>query len=678
MFKKFFALITILLISVSFFSTNVFADTTYQTNKKLLVVLVEFTEEPGTLDSYPNNKNSDGTYKYDGIIKNNDAYYSHLFFGDYGGTVRQYYRQVSDGKLDYMPAEETAGVSNDGIVRIRLPFAHPNEYLDNVTAGCLSYRAQDMIVEGLLTNDLFDSSVNFSTFDTNSDNAIPLDKIYNTADDELNIVFVLASGEVLPKTRAFCSMPYNAQLDNTTITGMFTFLNDTSSLGTICHEIAHLRGASDLYNMKGTNIIDETIMFNSNVSSYLDPYHKIKLGFVSPTIVESSGTYTVNSADPNNPGQYNVLKIPIRADYGKQEYFLVENRQFNGFDEALKLGRLYGGIAVWHIEENLNNSGMSRIRLEIAKKMEILPNGDGIEESFYYAGGTGSDTFGSSTLPCNSKNFSDKDGMVTITVNSPSSSSMSITVNKLNTPPQNFKASSEGLNTKLTWDPVDGASEYELKVDNNEFISVGSGTSYLLPYNQPDGQQEEESYTNKHSYIIRAKDVYGSTIESREIDTMGIRYGDVDRNGLVDNRDGAMLNDYLLGIKSFLTDTQMLAADVDGSGALDAYDSYLISSYTAGITNQFSVGQLKVITYGDVNGDGFVNLDDYAIVNANPDGPNGERRITDLVQRIAAQVSTSNPDGSSDISITFDAGCIKDYIDGKLMRFWVMTDPHSK
>jgi M6 family metalloprotease-like protein len=671
MLKKLSALITVLLVSIAF-STNVFADTTYEMNKKLLVILVEFTETtgtpeyPGSLDAYPDNVNSDGTLKYDGTIKNDDSYYSNLYFGTSGETVRNYYREVSNGKLDYSPVEETSGTSNDGIVRVKLPIPHPNQYSSE---GTLSYIALNSILDNLfdagVPSDLLDSSIDFSSLDTNGDNTVTLNGINN---DELNIAMVFASRSMNgPGTREFVQYSGDFNYDNKHMQGEIAFLNSYSSIFTICHEIAHLREAIDLYNIEGTNIGNLSLM--NTGFSHLDPYHKIKLGFVSPILVNSSGTYMVNSTDPNEPSSYNVLKIPIRADNDKVEYFLVENRRAVGFDSLILDSSPSGGIAVWHIEE-LSYGGLSKIRLEIANEKQVFPNGLAVYDRLYYNDGYGGKSvFGPATSPSNSKSFSGRDGMVTISVNGPSSSSMSVTVNMLTTPPQNFKISSEGLNTKLIWDSVDGASEYEVSVDKGGFFSVGSGTSYLLPYGHPN--------TNKHSYIIRAKDIYGDTIESSEIDTMGILFGDVDRNGEVNFSDISMLNDYIVGSRSFLTDTQMLAADVDGNGIIDDQDVQTIISYVGKTITQFPVGQLKVITYGDVNGDGAVTQSDYDIVYNNPDGPNGERNIVDLAQRIAANVGVSNYDGTNKIEL-FDALCIRDYINGSRPTFPAITDPNSK
>lgn len=104
-----------------------------------------------------------------------------------------------------------------------------------------------------------------------------------------------------------------------------------------------------------------------HVPAHLDPYCKIKLGYVTPTLVnEWDGDINSISAGGDN-SQYNVLEVRSKAD--SNQYFLIENRQLIGFDKGLeKLNQNFfetttetgkfstiefnGGIVIWHIDEN--------------------------------------------------------------------------------------------------------------------------------------------------------------------------------------------------------------------------------------------------------------------------------------------------------------------------------------
>ncbi|HEX9061606.1 MAG TPA: dockerin type I domain-containing protein [Clostridia bacterium] len=677
MFKKITSLITALLLSTTVFSSFAFAETTYQRSEKLLVVLVEFTETEETLKQYPNYVFGDGSDKYDGSIKKPDSYYSDRFFGTNGYTVRNYFREVSCGKLDYLPAEENGGTANDGIVRVKLPIPHPNDYItEGEASGILTDAAKSLILQNVYAqNGPLDNCVDFSKFDTDQTNGLDFIKGPN----ELNIVFVLASNVYGPHTREFYNrFTPTCSFDNKSLAEGIVFANadGTNTLSAICHEICHVNGAVDLYNMPATNISFESIMSTGCLYAYipphLDPYHKIALGFVDPIIVNSPGTYTVNSIDLSDPRKYNVLKIPIKSNYGEEEYFLVENRQPVGFDIGLFDPNTNSGIGIWHVK--MTNSTLSYIQLEIADTDHLLPDGNVSRNAFYSNGGTGRNTFGPETTPSNSRASNGMNSLITITVNSPSSSSMSVTVDMF-VPPSNFKAVAHETNTVLTWDPVVGAVEYEISIDKAPFFSVGSGTSYT------------SSLSGKHSYKVRAKNSSGSTAESKELDAIHILYGDVNRDGTITIEDLNALKNFLLNPSAlepgtFLTDSQKIAADVDGNENVDAIDLSVITAFTQGTISQFPAGKAKLITYGDVNGDGFVTQEDYTMVNNNLDSSSGEMKLTSLGQRIAAEVTGGAEiggyyNGCSKISIG-DALCIRDYLSGKQQSFWVMTDQNYK
>lgn len=74
-------------------------------------------------------------------------------------------------------------------------------------------------------------------------------------------------------------------------------------------------------------------------------WSKYKLGWVSPTIVSVSGTYSLGQACDN------ADMILISTGFPSGEYLLIENRQPCGFDAAMS----QGGLAIFHIDDNANN-----------------------------------------------------------------------------------------------------------------------------------------------------------------------------------------------------------------------------------------------------------------------------------------------------------------------------------
>lgn len=74
----------------------------------------------------------------------------------------------------------------------------------------------------------------------------------------------------------------------------------------------------------------------------MDPWSKIKLGWISPVVLNKSGVYTIEASF------FNGLAYKVQEGYPNGEYLLIENLQPLGFNIHLP----QGGLAVWHIDEN--------------------------------------------------------------------------------------------------------------------------------------------------------------------------------------------------------------------------------------------------------------------------------------------------------------------------------------
>lgn len=123
-------------------------------------------------------------------------------------------------------------------------------------------------------------------------------------------------------------------------------------IGTICHEYSHVLGLADLYDTdyeeSGGQSVHPgywSVMASGCYCNYgrtptgYSLYERYALGFVSPAVVDSAGTYSMRSLEDYNEG----YRINSAVD---DEYFLLENRRKSGWN-AYTAG---SGMLVWRVD----------------------------------------------------------------------------------------------------------------------------------------------------------------------------------------------------------------------------------------------------------------------------------------------------------------------------------------
>jgi len=384
-------------------------------SESVLVVLVEFQDR---------------------ALTTSDAYWSDLFFGTSGKTVRTYYNEVSGGQFDILPAAETAGTASDGIVRVQLQSTdhnagnHPDPY------GTFDDRNRLIVSDALYRTAAY---VQYGNYDTQA----PLGYI---TPPELHVVVVAAGYE---HGYAGDASPHPAvhghrwvlegtapapQVGGVYLCGWYGDNRDSgymqvgelhgdpggshaATIGEICHELGHDLGLIDLYDYTSAShgigahgLMGYGVWGTAASDTYLGqtPVHmcawsKEQLGFVTPTVATGCQEYTLwASGTPN----YSVVRINNTRD--PNQYFLVENRQLQGFDAGLYRwfsissgGAGGGGLAIWHVDMAVSGNGdwtHKQVDLEEANtasvgygELDYLTAGNpppeqGNRQHYYYAG----------------------------------------------------------------------------------------------------------------------------------------------------------------------------------------------------------------------------------------------------------------------------------------------------
>ncbi len=302
-----------------------------------------------------------------------DEYWANLCFGEGFGTLNDYYKYISNDRFYWIPAEETSGTKNDGVITVTVDAKHPGAMYDSGTTSA-GERAKALAAA--------DEFVDYSKYDKNKDGQIDF--------TELSIVFIYGGYEVSYnakssyqysyQTHAHVShMSYTNTHDGVKLWSDLPYVRmgeyaggskQWSQMGKLAHELGHVLNAKDLYtNSEGWigGCGELSLMgggsggMNKGDSSptVLDPYYKVLYGFADETVAKSgTNEYTLYSHE-STKGEFNV----IRVNYpNSNEYLLIENRSHStdGYDNNTlnddDNGNSMQGILIWHIDQGIVNS----------------------------------------------------------------------------------------------------------------------------------------------------------------------------------------------------------------------------------------------------------------------------------------------------------------------------------
>ncbi len=174
-----------------------------------------------------------------------------------------------------------------------------------------------------------------------------------------------------------------------------------ATVGVYCHEFGHNLGLPDLYDTDGSSqgIGNWGLMGSSawlgggKKPGGLSAWSKVKLGWQVPVEITTNGTYLLN------PAAGNEEIFLIDPGEGK-EYFLLENRQKSGVDQALP----GAGLAIWHIDDaRFTNSfeNHKRVDVEEADGLNGLDGSSRGDAGDLYPGTSGNTAFNAVSNPNN-------------------------------------------------------------------------------------------------------------------------------------------------------------------------------------------------------------------------------------------------------------------------------------
>jgi M6 family metalloprotease-like protein len=205
----------------------------------LLVILVEFN---------------------DIAIKNSEARWNNQIFGSSGKTVNNYYKEASNNKFFFTPANDYgSGTANNGVVKVKLNQNHPNTAGDDDLTHLNRKLAADALIAA-------NSQIDVSAYDKNGDHFI--------SSDELHIMTVIAGQDAayddpgnIPSVWGHYSTLANSEaptLDGVKVLsydgfGAYTQFGENqgdhqATIGIIVHELGHDLDLPDLYDVSPSKV----------------------------------------------------------------------------------------------------------------------------------------------------------------------------------------------------------------------------------------------------------------------------------------------------------------------------------------------------------------------------------------------------------------------------------------
>ncbi|EIP0119359.1 M6 family metalloprotease domain-containing protein [Vibrio alginolyticus] len=312
-------------------------------------------------------------------------------FNTNGQSVVDYFDKNSQGKFKVVPALESYGTANDGVIDVTVAQSHPNCHSSSTDKTCTA-KLNAVFTEAYQKLDPY---FNLSAYDSNQNGTVE--------PSELSVMFIFAGGD---RSTGVLNRPAiwphkfshdDVTLDGKKITDYCVFadyqVDHQATLGVIVHELGHLMlGLPDLYARNSDASIGSWGVMGGGSwaqkpgDSYagdtpvnMSAWSKHAAGFVVPTVThESPAPISVNNDDVKL-----VYLDPYLKEFGPRVY--LENRTFSGYDRALAAEGILATSV--NVQNRFNDVGAMQVQIMQADGLNELENGGRSDADDLYPNG---------------------------------------------------------------------------------------------------------------------------------------------------------------------------------------------------------------------------------------------------------------------------------------------------
>ncbi|HNW93923.1 MAG TPA: M6 family metalloprotease domain-containing protein, partial [bacterium] len=297
-----------------------------------------------------------------GDVVHTVAYYTDVLFTNAAGKLNHYWRQASRQQLALTGTVDPGGWRRS---------AHTMAYWgQNSLAGvddandAISNLAREAV-------QLADAAVDFSSFDTDGDSIVDYLVIVHAGSGE---EYTGTAGQIYAHSD---TIPGGVAVDGVTVS-RYILVPEDASLGLLAHEFGHALGLPDLYNTAtGDPVVGEWDLMDQGMWNGITPgstpalptaWQQILLGWVAPETLNRRN----HAGDVLGP--WSDTPAAVKLVVSDSEYFLIENRQWSGYDAQLP----NEGLLVWHCDDRVGSIADNTINNGATRRVELL-EADGTE-----------------------------------------------------------------------------------------------------------------------------------------------------------------------------------------------------------------------------------------------------------------------------------------------------------